>query len=181
MMILQVDNEREEVKRSRKEEEHTGGCGGFPFQQQQVQQGPGFPLDLSPHNPPLHNPVLLNHTMGHSLPLQEKVSSHKNNFITKREHHKKSLRFFNVNIETRTLQQVLYNTHFETCILKRTFYNMHSTTLVLQMLEGKQDTVVNSSISVANSWATKWLYYRGVTTHPPTHPATHPATQPPTA
>ena len=132
MMILQVDNEREEVKRSRKEEEHTGGCGGFPFQQQQVQQGPGFPLDLSPHNPPLHNPVLLNHTMGHSLPVQEKVSSHKNNFITKRNIAKKVSDFFNVNIETCTLQQVLYNTHFPTYILQHALFNRSFTTHTLR-------------------------------------------------
>ena len=80
---MQVDDEREDVKRSRKEEEHTRGFKGFPFKQRQVQQGPGFPLDLSPHHPPPHNSVLLNHTMGHSLPVQEKVSSHKNNFITR--------------------------------------------------------------------------------------------------
>ena len=57
-----------------------------------------------------------------------------------------------IHITTRTFQQVLYNTQFETCTLKHTFYNMHFTTLVFQMLEGKrqQDTVLNSSISVAN-------------------------------
>jgi len=69
-----VDNEREEVKRSRKEEEPAGGFRGFPFQQQQVQQGAGFPLDLSsPHTPPHSSSVFINHSMGHSIPLQEKV------------------------------------------------------------------------------------------------------------
>jgi len=78
-----AENEREEVKRSRHDEE-SGGFRGFAqlhqLQQQHQQQGgpgPRFPMDMSghqfpEHQPPPHNQVFLN-PMGLPLPIPEKV------------------------------------------------------------------------------------------------------------
>jgi len=79
-----IENEREEVKRSRHDEE-SGGFRGFEQlhqlqQQHQQQGGPGhrFPMDMAGHQfpehqpPPPHNQVFLN-PMGLPLPIPEKV------------------------------------------------------------------------------------------------------------
>ena len=72
--MLQVDNEKEEVKRSRNEVEPPEGFRGFPFPQQHAQQAPRFPPFLSGHHPPPHNPAFLNPAMGlPPLPRPEKV------------------------------------------------------------------------------------------------------------
>jgi len=78
-----AENEREEIKRSRHEEEATGYRGFGPHQhlQQQNQQqgvGPRFPLDMpnhqfAEHQPPPPNQVFLN-PLGLPLPVPEKAA-----------------------------------------------------------------------------------------------------------